>query len=230
MPGVPINGTDFNNAYWSNGNATATGSTLGSYWNEVSGATQKMQFEREEAEKARLFNSAEAEKSRDWQTEMSNTAYQRAAADMAAAGINPASLGGNASMSPATAGTATSASGPAASAPGGVSNGGLIGVVMQGIGMALKAKIARSSLAVDKDGLDLGRFKAESQKALNAAKIADLEVNTALKERTKRILNSQDLQKYAEKVKERARAKKAMKEITDAELDRMIDQVEHRSS
>lgn len=34
------------------------------------------------------FNSAEAQKNRDWQTEMSNTAYQRAAADMEAAGLN----------------------------------------------------------------------------------------------------------------------------------------------
>lgn len=40
------------------------------------------------------FNSAEAQKSRDWQEKMSNTAYQRAISDMQQAGINPASLGG----------------------------------------------------------------------------------------------------------------------------------------
>lgn len=38
------------------------------------------------------FNSAEAQKQRDWEEEMSSSAYQRAVADMQKAGLNPVNM------------------------------------------------------------------------------------------------------------------------------------------
>ena len=66
-------------------------------------------------EQAQGYNSAEAQKDRDWQEHMSNTSYQRMMADLEAAGINPMMAFANGSMAGASTPSGSAASSSATS-------------------------------------------------------------------------------------------------------------------
>ena len=91
------------------------GNTIWSYLNGQSDLDAQSAATKELLGIEQAYNSAEAEKNREWQERMSNTAIQRQVADLKAAGLNPwlALQGGMSGASVGSGATATSAAGSA---------------------------------------------------------------------------------------------------------------------
>lgn len=153
-------------SFWdSDSNVESFTDLIGRIGNNISGRTALNQY-----------NSAEAEKNRQFQLMMSNTAYSRAAQDMKNAGINPASLGGNATMSPASTPSGSAAQASNIRSGGGLMRGVLtvfLNAISNGIAGSLYSA-ASSSKSLSDDGLkkitDIAKNAAESISSASEAK------------------------------------------------------------
>lgn len=90
-------------------------------WNQTAAFNEKMW------EKQAAFNAEQAQIQREWQERMSNTAYQRAMADMHAAGLNPILAANNGGAQVPGGAAATVGGASMTSAQGAMASGGLLG-------------------------------------------------------------------------------------------------------
>lgn len=143
-----------NQGGWLQGNPYSTSDPwqVGGIWygNQYSSAESIKSDARslEMAKQAQQFSSAEAQKQRDYESQMSNTAVSRRMADLKAAGVNPALAYAQGDSS------ASTPSGASAQAPSGRSSGGgresftpLLGTALAILGKVALSSISSASVA-----------------------------------------------------------------------------------
>lgn len=131
--------------------------------------------ERELQDISNAFSASEAQKSRDFSERMSSTAYQRAMADMKAAGLNPALA-----FSQGGASTPSSASASASSAHAGKSGEG-----WRDIGNILTALLGGAFRVATTSMINEAKMAQTLERSSNAYEIAQMNADARLLARRK---------------------------------------------
>lgn len=119
---------------------------------------------------ANEFSAGEAQKQRDWEEEMSNTAYQRQVADMQKAGVNPALMYGNGSSG---ASTPSGSSATSVSPQGTMSFSDLMQLFM----LPLQRKLAKSQAQMYSDQGKAALITANANAQNANTNVGNLRVN-----------------------------------------------------
>lgn len=160
---------------------------------------------------AQSFNSAEAQKNRDWQTVMSNTAHQREVADLQAAGLNTwLSANGDGASTPGGASASASNSASAAASQTSPVFSGLMQILsiaaqLKGVG-ANETRAAASMLSAT---ANQERAKAAS---LTASKAMDGETKAAIANQKLKIQEMDAQSKIAYRLANTQHKQEALKE------------------
>lgn len=120
-------------------------------------AREQMSFQERTNAKAMDFSATEAQKTRDWQTMMSDTAHQREVRDLIAAGINP--------VLSANQGAAV---GSASSAQGVTSSGAKGNVDTSAVSALTQAYVQAKQLEMQEKSLSIQNKNIEAQMLMNA--------------------------------------------------------------
>lgn len=126
------------------------------------------------------FNRQEAQTNRDWQSEMSNTAYQRSMADMRAAGLNPILAAGNGGASTPGGGQGNIGSPPTLGNPGSMMGAGLSSAA-GAAGRAIELKAVQEQTKVSETTASLN---TEAERLKKAEEALTQELNTKAKQDT----------------------------------------------